>query len=63
MENDTANIKELKKELEKMKKKRVDLIDKTDEYNDQIKENEKLSHELEHLTTYFKDSKKQNNQH
>ena len=59
MENDTAEIKELKKELEKMKKKRVDLIDKSDDYNDQLKENEKLSHELEHLTSYFKDSKKQ----
>lgn len=42
-----------------MKKQRLDLLDKADEFNDQVKENEKLSHELKHLTKYFKDSQKQ----
>ena len=34
-------------------------MDKTDEYNEQVKENGKLSHELNHLTTYYKDALKQ----
>ena len=63
LESENAGIKDLKKELEKLKKKRVDLIDKTDDYNDQVKENHKLTHEIEHLTTYFKDSQKQNTLH
>jgi len=41
-----------------MKKQRVDLLDKSEEFKDQVKHNEKLQHELDHLTSYFKDSQK-----
>ena len=42
-----------------MKKQRLDLIDKTDDYKEQVKDNEKLQHEITHLTSYFKDGQKQ----
>ena len=55
LEKDLEESKSYKKELEKMKKQRLDLIDKTDDYKEQVKDNEKLQHEITHLTSYFKD--------
>ena len=46
-----------------MKKQRTDLLDKTDEHMEQVKENQKLNHEIKHLTEYFKDAQKKVNQH
>ena len=56
LEKEVEDKSECSKQLEKMKKQRLDLLDKSDEYNEQVKDNKKLQHELEHLTTYFKDS-------
>ena len=48
----------MKKELETMKKQRVDLLDKGEDLKQQVKDNEKLKHELDHLTQYYKDALK-----
>ena len=51
----------LKKEFEKLKKQRVDLLDKSDEYREQVEENKRLGHEIKHLTSNFKDGQKKIN--
>ena len=57
--NEKDETMALKKEFEKLKKQRVDLLDKSDEYKEQVEENKRLGHEIKHLTTYFKDGQKQ----
>ena len=59
MEEELAKSKTVKKELEQLQRQRVDLLDKSEEYRDQVKANEQLSHELKHLTAYFKDGQRQ----
>ena len=50
--------KTTQKELEKIKRQRVDLLDKSEEYKDLQRENERLSHEVKHATSYIKDGQK-----